>query len=430
MKLMYNQAVQKIKRKDFLDDVVREKTAEDKALNQELTGLRKTNGKGAGVDNDLKIVQINAKRADIDKLVTKCKAEIKTLKADILELLSQCYAMTDSPEIISKINSATYHAFDGKIKLVSDKEAGGIMGDCDIVGAIVTHDKTKKNTTAQLVKAGVASSNGVITKRPAIFVYDYDKKQEEGIFHPETNSFRIKIKQKKQNPVAKYLKQVYGNINTVYSLCFALIFAIFSVWTAIGGFGNSFGEIQLRYSAVIGFFLGAYTLATLKKSKRGGLADTIPLTALLVSIVSFACAFARGGWRAFIFPTVTFTYSVVALVLRATSKKDDQTEERGYVISVALGVILAFTFRYMSSVGVAYRVTAMAIFGGLSAVGAVLSIIKRNDGVSKIAGGLAIFGSVFCLTCIMLIPKPIPTVIFGSVGAVLGLCPIVARWVK
>ena len=63
MKELFSQAIQKMKRKDFLDDVVREKTAEGNALTQDLSVLRKKNGARTGSELDLKIYQINYQRA-------------------------------------------------------------------------------------------------------------------------------------------------------------------------------------------------------------------------------------------------------------------------------------------------------------------------------------------------------------------------------
>ena len=207
MKEIFSQAIQKMKRKDFLDDIVREKTAEISEITAEVAVWRKKNGGKAGTELDIKIFQANAKKAELEKLISKCKAEIKTLKAEILELLTDCYAKTDKPEIIAKIESAAYHAFEGKIKLLSDKEAGGLWGDCEIIGAIVTHDKKKKNTTAKLVNAGAVNSTGLLIKRPKIYVYVYDKKQEEGILFPENDSFKTRAKQKKENKFVRFIKK-------------------------------------------------------------------------------------------------------------------------------------------------------------------------------------------------------------------------------
>ena len=80
MKEIFSQAIQKMKRKDFLDDVIREKTAEASAISGEAAKLRKKNGSRTGNELDLKIYQLNARKSTIEKLIAKCKTEIKALK--------------------------------------------------------------------------------------------------------------------------------------------------------------------------------------------------------------------------------------------------------------------------------------------------------------------------------------------------------------
>ena len=80
MKELYGTAIQKMKRKDFLDDIIREKTVEESNITQEGAVLRKKNGRQTGTDYDLRIYQLNMKKASISKLITKCKVEIKNLK--------------------------------------------------------------------------------------------------------------------------------------------------------------------------------------------------------------------------------------------------------------------------------------------------------------------------------------------------------------
>jgi hypothetical protein len=74
MKEIFSQAIQKMKRKDFLDDIVREKTAEISEISAEVAVMRKKNGSRTGTELDLKIFQSNAKKAEIEKLISKCKA--------------------------------------------------------------------------------------------------------------------------------------------------------------------------------------------------------------------------------------------------------------------------------------------------------------------------------------------------------------------
>ena len=78
MKEIFSQAIQKMKRKDFLDDIVREKTAEISDITADVAVWRKKNGVKTGTELDIKIFQANAKKAELEKLISKCKAEVKT----------------------------------------------------------------------------------------------------------------------------------------------------------------------------------------------------------------------------------------------------------------------------------------------------------------------------------------------------------------
>ena len=432
MKQLFSQAIQKIKRKDFLDDVVREKTAECSGITAEIAVLRKKNGSRVGNDIDLKIYQLNAKKSTIETLIGKCKGEIKTLKAEIQEILTESYAKTDSPEIRAKVVAAFEHTFGDKLKLLSDETAGGIWGDCEIIGAIVTHDKSKKYSVAQLVKAGVANSSGAVIKRPQIFVYDYDKKKEEGSLHPENDDFKVRVKIKKPNPVVTYLKSVYFNANTLFALGFSALYAVFAVWSLIGGFANSItGLLRVRVPFVIGIILALFTLYNLRTA-RGTLVDALPLTAILTGGISLGCAFGYADLlKALILPVVLLTYGVVAFILRIIfgGKKPVKTEG-GQVLAVLGGVVGAFVFKETSLAPDAYWITLISLLGAGALLGAVLSIAKGKSAFSPLYQGLAFFGCAFCLTCLLFLPKPIVSVVLVCVASVLGLCPIIAKMAK
>ncbi len=433
MKELFSQAIQKMKRKDFLDDVIREKTAEGNTLSQELSVLRKKNGVKTGGELDLKIYQINAKRSAIDKIIAKCKAEVKVLKKDILDLLTDCYARANAPELLAKVESCARHAFEGKVNLLSDKDVGGVKGDCQIVGVIITHDKKKKFTTAKLVKAGAKNSQGVFLHRPQIIVYEYDKKQEEGIFRAETDDYKRRIKERKKSKTLALLKSVYANKNALYCLAFALVYALFSVWATLGGFADGcYLKLSLRYTAVIFVALSIITLATLKTAKRGGLMDMIPLTAILVSIVGFACSAGSGDlFRALVFPSAMLIYGVGAIILRAKFANGKQNSDKFYLpVSILLGVIVGFVFGRMAKGPYAYWITALSVFGVIFILSAVLAIVKKNTELGKVCSYISIVGSVFCAVRLLFIPNVLVTVIFAIVGAFLGLCPTILKLVE
>ena len=431
MKEIFSQAIQKMKRKDFLDDVVREKTAENTQISAEVALLRKKNGSRTGTELDLKIFQANAKKAETEKLISKCKAEAKTLKAEILELLTDCYAKADKPELVAKVEAAAYHAFDGKIKLLSDKEAGGLWGDCEIIGAVITHDKKKKNTTAKLVTAGAVNSTGMLIKRPKIYVYVYDKKQEEGILLPENDSFKTRAKQKKESKFLKHLASTYLNDNVYFALGIVALYAIFSVWAVVGGFASTtFGEMQVRHSLVIGIVLGVFTLSTLKTAKKGGIADFLPLCAIDVSLVAFACAFGYTSvLRAMIFPAILFTYGVVAIFLRY--KRGNASGEKTsleYLTSVMLGILLTLVFKKIGRTPMAYWITLTSVVGVGICTASVLSVIKRGTKIGEQGSFVAFGGLTFCALTSLSVPSTLVSCLFLLGAGISGLAPILAKF--
>ena len=387
MKEKFSLAIQKMKRKDFLDDVIREKTAEISELSSEAVTLRKKNGVRTGTELDLKIYQINAKKATIEKLIAKCKAEIKILKGEIADLLVECYVLAEKPEHKAKVEAAVYHAFEGKQKLVNDKDAGGIWGDCDIIGAIVTHDKKKKKTTAKLVSAGIVDCSGAYIRRPKIYVYDYDKKQEEGIFHPETNEYKTRVKPGKDHKVLDYIKDVYFNANLIVLAVIIALYAGFSIWATASGFAvRCFSPFYYTMPTTLAIAFGLYTLATLKTGEKGGLSDMLPLGAILTSLVAFGCSFGYPSViRASVFPIAMLVYGVVAIFLRV--KKGgygEGSQNFDLALTVFLGVVLGMIFRRISLAPRAYWLTALVIFGVIFFVGGCFSVARPSEKIGKI----------------------------------------------
>lgn len=428
MKELFAKAVQKMKRKDFLDGFIKEKTAEEAKLTAEAGELRKKNGKKVGSDLDFRIFQINMRKSEIFKLIAKCKAEVKTLKSEILELLIECYSKAEKPENKAKIESACRHAFENKIQLLSDKDAGGILGDCKIVGAIVTHDKKKKFTTAKLVKAGAKNSQGKILHRPEIVVYDYDKKKEEGIYRDETDDFKKNISRKRQNPAFLYLKETYAQKNILFALGVTAIYALFALWSALCGFGQRvFSPLQLRFVGTLVTILGLFTLSTLKKGKKGGVCDLIPLTAIFISVVAYSCLFAYDIKRGIIFPTGLLLYGITAIILRAKfATETNEKEERSICLGLSLisGVLCAIVMRILSSAGPAYMITAFSFIGAIALISIIGCILKRGSEQVKLFKYLAIFIMTFGFSCFLLEIKLILGIVLFAVGTLAGFITV------
>lgn len=440
MKELFSKAVQKMKRKDFLDDFIREKTAEEAKITAEVAILRKKNGKQVGSELDLQIFQLNRRKVDIQKLIAKCKAEIKTLKSEISDLLIQCYALTDKPELREKVNSAFCHAFDGKSKLVSDKDVGGVMGDCEIVGAIITHDKKKRNQTAKLERAGIVNSLGIVTVCPQIIVYEYDKKQEEGIFHKEDNSFKVRVKQPKPHPNLEYFKDVYSAKTIIFSILIAIVYSAFAICMAYFDMNSIFKYSIYECTGILGACLFGHTFATVKKAKKGGVSDILPLSAIIVAIVSAIShhgAFNNIG-KELVFPITLFIYGVFSIIFRKKLSKANEESQNGgatFVLSIVIGVLLAFITERMSlectilgTSGNVYMTIAKVIAFSVLGVGLISSI-----GCLVMRGKEEAYGFSYLITiaCSYLVINVLTSygntenLILGSICVAYGVCALI-----
>ena len=88
--------------------------------------------------------------------------------------------------------------------------------------------KKRKNTIAKTVKAGARNFNGRLVKKPQIVVYDYDKKKPSGEYREENDSFKAQLKKNKTPRFIRYVRETYGNENTVFA-CFLAEFAKYTL---------------------------------------------------------------------------------------------------------------------------------------------------------------------------------------------------------
>lgn len=432
MKELYGTAIQKMKRKDFLDDIIREKTVEESNITQEVAVLRKKNGRQTGTDYDLRIYQLNMKKASISKLITKCKVEIKNLKQEILDILVECYAKADLPENRQKVKSALNHAFGGKMELLTAEDVGGIWGDCEIVGAVTTQDKKRKNTIAKTVKAGARNFNGRLVKKPQIVVYDYDKKKPSGEYRAENDSFKAQLKKNKTPASIRYFGETYANKNTVYAFLIALLYAGFAVTAGIFGFVEGItSSAHLRYGLIIPVLLGTFTLLTLKSGKRGGICDFVPLTAIFIGCVGLTTSLI---WftnliRGLVFPVGLIGYGIVAIILRGTkgATKEGEEEKIGVLVSLFVGEILAFIFKMITVAPLAYWVSFVVLIGSYVIIATILAISNRNEekGAKYRCG--TIIGFTFSVTCLLLIPNQKLSTVLLVFACVLGLAILLSK---
>ena len=98
----------------------------------------------------------------------------------------------------------------------------------------------------------VVNSLGTVTLRPQIVVYDYDKKQEEGVFRKEDDSFKTRTKQPKPHPNLEYFKEVYSAKTIIFSVLIAIIYSAFAICMAYFDMNSIFKYSIYECTGILG----------------------------------------------------------------------------------------------------------------------------------------------------------------------------------
>ena len=394
MKELFNETVSKIKRYDFLTGFSKRKAAEKADLTARVATLRKRNGKVGNKDLDLEIFQINAKISDVEKTIDKCKLEIKNIKKDVADSLRECYAKADSPDFLRRVQKAYDHVFDGKTTLVSLNEAGGIFGESKIVGAVVTHDKSKKCMVKECVLAGEKNQSGRMVSRPEVIVYDYDLKKTEGELRIEDDTFKRVLEKRQSSELTVFVKETYTEKVVLPSILFTAVVAVvlgflFGAKLYSGMFGNLF-----------------YGFAAI-----GAVVDAAGLSAFLIAVFSAPVMIVVTGVTVKIaIPIFLACYSIVVFIVRFKLRNEERTGDLDYtLLFVFTGVFLGAAFRVAAKnvypVNVYGKAFAWGVFGIVAIVGVALSISvfvsdkKEKTGLKlQTILSVILFMSAICVT--------------------------------
>ena len=188
-----------VKKIEFLNAVIKEKTETVKNLKRELAVKRKKNGVGA--EQDLYIYQANAKISAEEKGIESCKKELKILKEKIGEELTAKYAEELGYKERVKLREEFNKIYEGKAEIVGEeeKEVTALFG-------VATKDKSKRDTLALMIKAGVKTSTGRLIKKPQVAVYEYSKTRTDGEKITDGYPKDITIGAKKES----FIKRLFG----------------------------------------------------------------------------------------------------------------------------------------------------------------------------------------------------------------------------
>lgn len=176
----YALAINKIRQIDDLKDELRSLKGEDGKLSSSAMVYRKKNDWREKAGNDDAISRINERRTTVSKREALVKAEIKSLRNEVYDLLSECFAEAKSEEHRAKVREACIYASDGRYVISEVGKTPSSFGKCIIVGKRYTSDESKDGRVEKLVRGGVKNTSGRFLILPEVVVYAYDKYKTEG----------------------------------------------------------------------------------------------------------------------------------------------------------------------------------------------------------------------------------------------------------
>lgn len=432
---LFNSAVTKIKRIDFLKTVIKKKAEESGALTGEAAVLRKKNGWADRLENDVRLYRINAQIAAADKSVAECKEEIKKLKNEALDELADAYPKATTAEHREKVRAAVRYLTDGKTLLYSDVDAGGVEGETQIVGVVTTQDKKKRGEVARLVKAGLVSDTGKVVERPKICAYVYSKDEPEGIEKEADDTFKKKtrraVREKKKADGRKRffgnLKTSYVNINSVYVIAIFAIYAVFTLWATLSGLSDTaFYPLRNKLPIALAIAFCAYAVFALFYEKRGGFADKVALFLVLASIVDFVClAFAENPVGRLVKPVLEIVCGLWFMIFGSAVRFTRTVDGKEACSTVYAKIFSLFSGVLLACVVAAAPVSAYfySLFGAITFAAtcfAVLLFALKHNSTAKVGSYLS---AAFYLTAFAIADGgTLFTVLYGTLGAAMILC--------
>ena len=114
----YESAIDKIRRIDDLKDELKTLKGENVKISSSTAVYRKKNDWREKNQNDAAIKSLNERRYAVSKREALIRAEIKSLKAEVYDILSECFAEAATEEHRAKIREACLYASDG-VALIS-----------------------------------------------------------------------------------------------------------------------------------------------------------------------------------------------------------------------------------------------------------------------------------------------------------------------
>ena len=111
------------------------------------------------------------------------------------------------------------------------------------------------------------------------------------------------------------------------------------------------------------------------------------------------------------------------------SEASDKTSLE-YVLPIITGVLMMLVFRKMGRGPNVYWVTGLSTFMAIFIAAAVLSILKRETKIGALSKAVCITGTVFCIMTFLFVPNTLIATLFLVGAAIIGLAPVVAKYLK
>ena len=176
------------KKVEFLNSVIKEKTEKISALEEELSRLRKKNGKG--FDADIYIYQTNMKILAEKKAISACKSSVKQLREESGEILRTLYAEEKGYRERQDKKKRFFAISGGKAELVDDTEEGEVVA----LFGVATKDRRLSGRSAILIKAGIRTTRGKLLKKAEVGGSEFDKKKTDGATIEENYPKEVTLK--------------------------------------------------------------------------------------------------------------------------------------------------------------------------------------------------------------------------------------------
>lgn len=401
VKALFAETVKKMKRLDFLGDFVRRKTEEKNRISEEVAVFRKKNGKIRNNEYDIYIFQSNAKISEIEKSIEKCKIEMKALKGVISAGLRECYAKAPDADFIRRVELAYKHVFGEKNRLVTPGEAGGIFGDTKIVGAVVTHDKTKRCAVKECVRAGEKNQAGRLTAKPEIVVWDFDKTKTEGEFRAEDDTFKVELEKRRTSELKLFTKETFTKPVVAVSFAVAAVISLFLVLFAVSGITSKISDERFMLYFIVGAALtAAFSVPAVLSQRAASAIDGAGLTAFILSVVTGVIYGLNSQGVRLVLPCFLFAYSIAAFVSRFALRKKSKISfsAPGEIVFVCVGVFAAFLISEFDAESIFQTVTVAAAYFFSVAVSLAVSVgalLYKKANYRRYGFFAAIFGAAF-----------------------------------